>query len=212
MTDPVKPRGTRRRAQALETRALVLAAARRLFAAQGYAATTIVDIAREAGVVQQTIYDSLGSKRGVLLALQDVIDEEAGVGPLALEIARTRDPRQAIALGVRLTRQLNERCGDLVQAMLSAAAVEPDIAEAFAEGMSRHRAGVGLLIEGIRRGNALAGGFDTESGAALMGVLTRPESYISLHKDYGWTFDECEERLTAALTRLLLKPAGPRTQ
>ena len=67
MKDPVKPRGTRRQAQAAETRKLVLSAARRLFAERGYSATTMAEIAVEAGVVQQTIYDSFGSKRGLIL-------------------------------------------------------------------------------------------------------------------------------------------------
>src|SRR6478672_10942083 len=52
--------------QAEDTRRKVLDAARRLFAAQGYAATTLPNIAREAGVSQPTITAVFGTKAQLL--------------------------------------------------------------------------------------------------------------------------------------------------
>lgn len=49
----------------------VVHAARKLFLDQGYAATSIGAIAREADVALQTIYSGFGSKVGVLAAVQD---------------------------------------------------------------------------------------------------------------------------------------------
>src|SRR5919204_4921386 len=77
MPQPVKrPRrydATRRREQGAEsrraTRAAILDAAARLFAEQGYVATTIAAIAREAGVAPQTVYAAFGNKREILTAL-----------------------------------------------------------------------------------------------------------------------------------------------
>ncbi|MGD1172926.1 TetR/AcrR family transcriptional regulator [Mycobacterium seoulense] len=50
----------------------MLAAARRRFLAQGYAATTIGEIARDAGVSVETVYKAFSTKAGVLKALFDV--------------------------------------------------------------------------------------------------------------------------------------------
>ena len=50
--------------QAAETRTKVVDAARRLFAGKGFPATTIADVAREAGVSPQTVYGSFGGKPG----------------------------------------------------------------------------------------------------------------------------------------------------
>ena len=212
MKDPVKPSGTRRQAQAAETRKLVLSAARRLFAERGYSATTMAEIAVEAGVVQQTIYDSFGSKRGLILALLEVMDEEAGIAEIVPQIAATDDPRQALALGVRLTRQLNERCADLVQAITSAAPVEPDVAAAYEDGMARHRAGVKWMVDKIARADALREWMTAEEAAAIVTVMTAPSAYTSLHKDFGWSFDECEERLTSSLAAMLIEgEPRPRT-
>ncbi len=105
---------------AADTRREILRAARRLFAEHGFASTSVQQIAEQAGVAVQTIYSSVGSKSALLLALNDLIDEEADVAGLTAELLQETGPPQLIAKGVHLTRQLNERCGDLIQALLSA--------------------------------------------------------------------------------------------
>ena len=70
MTTRTRP--DRRQAMADQTRRDILHTARELFARQGYAATSVTDIAREAGVAVQTIYARLGSKRGMLTRPTDV--------------------------------------------------------------------------------------------------------------------------------------------
>src|SRR5690348_1268798 len=126
-------RSVRRQRQAEATRRDIVQAARRLFADKGYAATSMSDIAREADVAVQTIYASCGSKRELVVSLVDFIDEEADVAELAAKAAASEKPRETIALSVHLTRQLMERCGDIIGALLSAALVEPDAAAAIEE-------------------------------------------------------------------------------
>jgi AcrR family transcriptional regulator len=63
---------THRLQQAQQNRARVLQAAQRRFLAAGYAATTIAEIARDAGVSVETVYKTFATKAGVLKALFDV--------------------------------------------------------------------------------------------------------------------------------------------
>lgn len=63
---------TRRRQQAQQNRSAVLAAARQRFLAQGYAATTVAEIAGDAGVSVETVYKTFATKAGTLKALFDV--------------------------------------------------------------------------------------------------------------------------------------------
>ena len=72
-------------------------------------------IAAESGVAVQTIYSSVGSKAALVLALNDLIDEEADVAELTARLLKETDAAQMIAKAVQLTRQLNERCGDLIR-------------------------------------------------------------------------------------------------
>ena len=88
-----------------------LRAARRLFAAHGFAGTSLQQIAEESGVAVQTIYSSVGSKTALVLALNDLVDEEAGVAQLGAGVLAETDPPTMIAKAIHLTRQLNERCG-----------------------------------------------------------------------------------------------------
>ena len=76
MSIPVKSSrrydSSHRQQQAQTTRRAVLAAARTLFLEHGYAATTLAEIAGQAGVSVETIYKGFANKAGVLKAVFDV--------------------------------------------------------------------------------------------------------------------------------------------
>lgn len=198
-------RPSRRQLQAEATRRDILAAARRLFAAHGYAATSMAAIAEAAGAAVQTIYDSVGPKRAILLALNDLLDEEAGVGPMWRRLGETQEPRAVIALGVYLTRQFNDRCGDILWTLLDAAPSEPDVAAVISEGNRRHREGTRRIAHRLAGMGALRPGLAPERAGDIFGVLTWSDTYRNLTRDYGWTFDQCEVWLTETLVTLLLR-------
>ena len=178
--------------------------ARQLFAEHGYANTSVQQIAEESGVAVQTIYSSVGSKAALLLALNDLIDEEAGIGPLAAEFATEKNPVQLVAKGVRITRQLNERCGDLIRVLLSAEPAEPDVAAAVADGMRRHEMGATALGHRLGSLGALGVEMTPERAATVFSMMTSPASWRQLTQDAGWTFDDSETWLADAIARLLL--------
>ena len=89
--------------QAQNTRQRILEAATRLFIAHGYAGTTVAAIATEAGVVPETIYGTLGGKRGLLEAIIDTTII-AYRGPL-LEAEHGPSGRRAEIDGLATARQ-----------------------------------------------------------------------------------------------------------
>ncbi len=196
----------RREVAAAETRREILRAARRLFAEHGYAGTSLQQIAEESGVAVQTIYSSVGSKAALVLALNDLIDEEAGVAELGAGVLGETDPAKMIAKGIHLTRQLNERCGDLIQALLSAVPAEPDVAATVADGMRRHEAGFSAMAQRLGALGALRAGTTPERAAVAFAMMTSSASWLQLTQRAGWTFDESEAWLTESLTQLLLEP------
>jgi AcrR family transcriptional regulator len=66
---PRSPARRPRRRAPEEKRARLLAAARRLFAARGYAATTTAQLAKAAGVAEGTVFHHFASKRALLAAV-----------------------------------------------------------------------------------------------------------------------------------------------
>lgn len=67
----------KRRAQMQEeTRARLIKAARKAFAAKGYAAASMDDLTADAGLTRGALYHNFGDKRGLLQAVIDQIDAE----------------------------------------------------------------------------------------------------------------------------------------
>src|SRR5215207_6659023 len=88
MVEPVKPRRSyhspRRQQQAAATRRSILDAAQRLFEEHGYPATTMEQVAAEAGVALKTVYSAFATKSGLLRALWDLrLKGDADDAPVA---------------------------------------------------------------------------------------------------------------------------------
>jgi AcrR family transcriptional regulator len=194
----------RREQMAHQTRRDILAAARRLFAERGYAATSIDDIAAEAGVAVQTIYARLGSKRGMVLALIDLIEEEADVAELRSGVAQASNPQEALRAAIRITRTVQERCGDIIEALFTAAGAEPELADAVAVGHHRHREGARFTIGRIQELGGLRADVPPKHAQALFSLSTNHEAWRELTEGHHLSWDTAEARLTDALTRSLL--------
>src|SRR5687767_6707112 len=186
MSDKGTPSLRERRAQL--TRDEILRAARRLFAERGYARTSVRDIARTAGVSAQTIYDSVGSKQALVSSLNDLIDTEAGIAGLARAAADSEDPRELAATNARITRSILEHCSDIVHALVTGAAAEPELAAVLAEGQRRHTAGARRIVERLGELDALADA-DPEAAAATLGAITDIRFALVLKESYGWSPD-----------------------
>jgi AcrR family transcriptional regulator len=195
--------------QAAETKKVILDTALRLFTAQGYGATSVGQIAEEAGVAVPTVYTSAGTKPALLRQLLDRMDEEAGIPELAAELMASDDAHQVLDLSIRIIRQLAERCGDILAALRSAAGVEPEMAGLFAAGMARHRAGAEATVSRLIHLGQLRPDVPPEQATAILATLSSPATYASLTGEYAWSFDQCEAWLQDLLRRQLLAP--PRT-
>jgi AcrR family transcriptional regulator len=201
MTLPNAP--TLRQRQAQATRDAIVAAARRRFAQRGYVDTSVAEIAEEAGVAVQTVYKSMRTKAAILMALLDVIDDEADVPALQADIAAATDPAELVRAGVTLTRQMNERCGDIIRALASAAPVDAEAAAALAEGERRHRDGTGGLARRLDELGALR--VPAGDAAVQFSLLTSRHAYDELVIDRGWSFDEAASWIERTLAERLLR-------
>jgi AcrR family transcriptional regulator len=192
-------RSDRRRQQAEETRRAILDAAARLFVERGYAGTSLEAIARAAGVAVQTVYASVGGKQILLRAINDRIDEEAGLAPAVEEMTAAGDPQQLLRLTMQLTRQFAERKGDFFAALVAAAAGEPELGAIVAEGRRRHREGTQWVVGLLAAMGALRPDVSTERAAQILGLLTWPDSWAMLVREYALSYDQAEDWLTSVV-------------
>ncbi len=132
----------------------MLRAAKRLFASKGYAATTVRDVLREAGVTAPVLYYHFGNKEGVFLALareaREKIDAavEAALGRGATASERIRGYCRAIAAVRRDDADL-VRIADSILSGPPEAAPRFDIRSAIAETVRRLET---LVRQGIESG------------------------------------------------------------
>lgn len=135
-TEPVKPRraydASRRRARAGDNRRRVLDVAERRFLADGYAATTLGAIARDAGMSVESIHKSFGGKAGIVRALWDRNLRGTAATPAeersdALS-ASERDARRLIEGWSRFVAELAPRGSPLLLLVKAASASDPELA------------------------------------------------------------------------------------
>jgi hypothetical protein len=164
-------------------------------------------IAREAETAVQTIYDSVGPKHAIILALVGLTEEEAGVEQFVQRIMQSRDPHEAIALFVGLTRQFTEHGGDVFVAMMSAAPTEPDVAAAWQEANRNHRFGAQQVANLLERLDSLKPGIPVEKAGDVIATLSWGTTWQQLIQLYGWTLDQGELWMNESLATLLLREA-----
>jgi AcrR family transcriptional regulator len=87
---------TRSRLRPAERRRLIEEAATRLFAARGYAATTVEDIVRAAGVTKPMLYRHFESKQELCVALLERYRDELIAAPLSRFTPGARSPLPAM--------------------------------------------------------------------------------------------------------------------
>lgn len=206
---PTKRPSLRER-QAQLTRDEILKAARRLFAERGYTRTSVRDIAEAAGVSAQTVYDSIGSKQALVARLNDLIDGEAGIAEIAGAAARSSDPREVAALSAKVARSILEHCGDIIHALVTGAAAEPDLQVALAEGHRRHVRGAAMVVGLLQKLDALDGSVDPEEARDTLAAISDVQFALLLRDSYGWSLDRIESWITVTSQALLLDPQSAR--
>jgi AcrR family transcriptional regulator len=194
----------RRTSQALETRSEIARAARRLFMAQGWAATTVRDVAREAGVSVPTVYSVYGNKVGLTRALADAADLAADPARQVAELeAGQATPQRQLAAMAAFDRRLFERAGDLITLLREAGRTEPELATVYHDG--RRRADeTRMAVFSSWPADVLRTGLDLPTAVDIYAGLCNIDVYAILTTERGWSPDRVERWWGEAVARELL--------
>lgn len=194
----------RRATQARETRSEIARAARELFVAQGWAATTVRDVARAAGVSVPTVYSAYGNKAGLTLALADAADLSADAPRMLSELeAPAADPERQLAAMAAYDRRLFERAGDIITLVREAGRTEPELATAYREARRRGDE-TRVQVFGGWPGGVLRPGLDVGSAVDIYAAICNIDVYVTLTTERAWRPGRVEQWWSAALARELL--------
>jgi TetR/AcrR family transcriptional regulator, regulator of cefoperazone and chloramphenicol sensitivity len=195
----------RRREQAQHTRAGIADAARRLFVSQGWVATTVRDVAREAGVSVPTVYAAYQSKTGLVRALVDAADLSADPSRQLDELEATADPVRQLAAMAGYDRRLFERAGDLIALVREAGRTEPDLAALY-ERARREADRTRVEVFSGWPDGTLRAGLDVATAVDVYAGLCSIDVYTTLTVERGWSPERVERWWGEVLAGELLGP------
>ena len=197
--------------QARRTRQAIVTAARELFLAQGYAATTIDAIAQAAHVSRRTVFNSAGGKATLLkLAYEWAIvgdDEPVPLAdrPAVKAIQAEPDPRKALALWAQTVVGIAARVAPISEVLTAAADADPDAAQLVADASRDRMSGATAFVRYLASLDGLAPGITQQHAADLCWALMDGHLYRRLITQRGWTTTDFTQWLSSIVAASLLR-------
>jgi AcrR family transcriptional regulator len=201
MADVKSQRGSLRAERAAVTRRRIAEAARGLFAARGYGATTLRQVAVAAGVAVQTVYAVFGSKANILRELRGGLVSDPAADAAFRAAVTASSPPAALDLFARSIRLRWETGHDIVAIHMEAASTDPTVRDEVEQVLSGRREGIGRLARSMA---TLEPSLETRRIIAVIDALTLPEVYAELVVVQGWSADDYQTWIADALRRLVL--------
>jgi AcrR family transcriptional regulator len=214
LSEGVKPKrryeSKRRLEQAQETRRTILAAAKQRFEQHGYAATTVAEIAADAGVATKTVYLAFESKGGVLRALWNLLlrgeqdDRPVAEQEWYREVLDEPDPERQLRLNARNSVRGKQRISSIVEVIRSASSADPEIDVLWQRIQSDYRENQRAIVERLAKRKALSPALDVDRAADILWTINHPNTWQLLVVQRGWTPARYEQWSGDAACRELL--------
>jgi AcrR family transcriptional regulator len=223
--EPPPPAGSKRREQALGTRRRILLAASELIGEIGYVATTMAAIAKRAGVAEQTLYFTFGSKPSIVNealhaavvgfdSWSPTLDRDVRHDHQATARAKfpwfeafeaEADPRRALELYVAGAVEILGRTGPLLAAVSGLGLTELEPTLAGSEALRREASE--MIVRALSaKGSGLRRGLSRRRAADIFHVLTSEPLHRQLTVGLGWSSAQFRSWLVQLLAEQLLAP------
>jgi AcrR family transcriptional regulator len=198
-----------REESALRTRSAIVTAALELFVEQGYAATTIDQIAARAQVSKPTVF-AVGSKAQLLKLARDAAiagDHDPipmSQRPSFLDVVNASDSEQAIRGFARFSAGIAGRFSAINEVLRQASTSAPELAELWRVSEQERLTGARNVITVVTAKGPLKPGLDADTAADILWLLMAPEQHQRLVGQRGWTFERFAEWYADTMVGLLL--------
>ena len=196
--------------QANATRRRIVEAGSRLFAEQGYAATTIDAVATRAGVSRKTVFTAVGGKVELIKLAYDWAiagDDEPVARIDRPEIRRLQEEADPVALLAEFVRLLDESLRRVVPvhaALVAAADVDEEAGALLARLEQQRALGMGWMARDLATRGFLRDGLTVDRARDLLWFHIQPVHWDLLVNQRGWSRRAYRKWLTATLVHDLL--------
>jgi AcrR family transcriptional regulator len=200
-----------RAAKAALTRQAVIAAAERLFVAQGYGSTSVQDIAQAAGVSRATVFNSVGGKPALIRACYDVATvgddnpEPLPLRPAMLAIRNEPDARRSIALYAEVIAAIGARLSGIYEVFRAAAGTDQEIRAQWEQIQAERLAGSHRFVAILAEKGGLRPDLDAEEAGDVVWSYIDASLYHRLVVERGWSPTRFQAWFTRSLSHFLLE-------
>ncbi|MDJ1135764.1 TetR/AcrR family transcriptional regulator [Streptomyces iconiensis] len=201
-----EPPRTRRAEYAEATRNAIVTAARELYARQGYFATTVEDIARQARVAPATVYAVGGGKQGLLRTLTDLWSQAPIVAEAMERQSQLTDPGEILRYTAGVVRSMRQDYGDIMRVVLATAPNSPEAGEALRLATDRYRAAVATVAAHLHETGGLHPDMTTRQATDILWFFFGYTGLATLTDDNAWTYEQAEHWLVQQATTALRTP------
>ena len=194
-----------RRERSRATHWRIVEAAHRLFTTQGYAATTMTQVAEAAGVAVQTVYFVFHTKAALLARTIDfaVMGRESPRPPEEQPWYRAMSEAPGIAEALHhLVTGVGEIMPRVIPLNLAARATDdPEIASVMTESEAWRADGYRAILDILCAKAPLREGLDPERATQLLLLYVGEDVYHFLVGTYGWPHEDWVDWTVATLVR-----------
>ena len=201
----------RRADAAVATRSAILSAARSLFLAQGFAGTTVPQIARAARVAVPTVYASTGGKADILAALLDEVLDDPAVAEAVTSIDTATDAAEVVRVVAEGARLNHEHHWDTAAELFPQAEFEPTAAASYERVLGAYRGVLDRAAARLAALDALPPGTNEQDASDILWFFLGPEAWLALCKDRGWPLRRAAGWLTEGALAALVDSGGRQT-
>lgn len=216
MTRPVNDKSDLRTLRKADTEQRIIAAAARMFQADGYAATTLSGVAAAAGVGDRTVYVRFGTKaellkRAIGVALVgDLLPVDVAGREWSIRASSAPTLQERVAAYADGARGLMERAGALIAVAQQAEATEPEIAQAAQAAREDTVVQIRRFWERLRADGLMHVDADLEWVVATSTLLGAAQTYVLMTQMLRWDPPTYREWLYRTWMQLATMPSGDR--
>lgn len=213
MSESVKRnyRSTLRAAQAAGTRRSIVAAAARLFIADGYGSTTIDGVADSAGVSRKTVFSAVGGKLDLLKTALDwaVAGDEEPVAmanrPAIRDLLALEDPAALVAQWAHVLVEIDVRVAGLFRALEVAADGDDEARRLLDEFRGQRLVDARAVVKCLATLDALSETLSRADATDVAWLATDPLLFDRLVRGRGWSVGKFERWLARTLIGQLIQ-------
>ena len=193
-----------------QTRAAVLAAARRLFAENGFFQTKVEQIAKLSRVSPATVYAQCGGKQGLLRSLMDSWTQAPVRVESHQEILAVTDAALVMQNLSTAYLQITRQWGDVIRVVIDVAPHDDESGAVLATAQRRHNRGLMEICRHLEDIGALRDDIDARLASRIITYYYGIDGLLRTRDVFGWSLERSNEWLLAhASAAVLRSPPEP---